>query len=161
MQWKTKNVKDMYTFNISLNNHQIYNRWAYYELIFLWFIATDDPMNVVKTNGLFHDNGKDFEIRKKRESPPASSTTKDLCSRKNRIACVSYFTDYPDKKAEVFNTLPSNCEELQLLGHQTSGFYLVKGIEDNLAKIDNIYCEFRWNNYRKNHSKYDYIKKNY
>lgn len=118
-----------------------------------------DPMNIVKTNGIFYESGEDFEMRKKREGQPASSTTKGLCSKSNRKACISYFTDYPDKRADVFNTLPSNCKELQLLGHQTSGFYLVKGIDDNLSKIENIYCEFRWHDYRKNHSIYDYIFK--
>jgi len=55
------------------------------------------------------------------------------------------FTEYPDRAVETFDGVPSSCKDLQLLGHQISGFYLVKGLDLKESKIDTVYCEFKWN----------------
>ena len=57
------------------------------------------------------------------------------------------FSNYPDKPEEIvsFKEMPSSCQELQLLGYEHSGVYLVKGIKDKATKIETIYCDFTGN----------------
>ena len=41
------------------------------------------------------------------------------------------------------NRQPTNCKELQHIGHNLDGFYLVKGNEANVNKIQIVYCNFQ------------------
>ncbi len=40
--------------------------------------------------------------------------------------------------------MPSNCKDLQLLGHKLSGFYSVKASQPKIKgnKIETVYCDF-------------------
>ena len=52
------------------------------------------------------------------------------------------FSNYPDiiMSNNTLSDKPSNCQELQHLGHKLSGFYLVKGINDESNDV--VYCNF-------------------
>jgi len=41
------------------------------------------------------------------------------------------------------NSVPSNCQDLMLLGHKMNGFFVVLGMEKNGGKLETIYCDFR------------------
>jgi len=42
-----------------------------------------------------------------------------------------------------FKDIPSNCRELQLLGHTNNGIFLVKGLDSKALKIETVYCDFK------------------
>ncbi len=92
------------------------------------------------------------ESRGVTEKPTKASTASSFCSKETSKTCKDRFVEYPDKTIGTFDGIPSNCKDLQLLGHQISGFYLVKGLDLKESKIETVYCEFKWNREQKTHS---------
>ena len=66
-----------------------------------------------------------------------------------RVEKAAFFADKPhsvDNKTLVtgnFNHIvPSNCQDLKLLGHKLNGFYLIGQPDEKLAKFMTVYCDF-------------------
>jgi len=105
--------------------------------------ANDQKMN--KEN---HHRGmqkRQANISSNRTSSPACETRRSLCS-------TYYHRDHPDigREKGKIPEMPTSCKDLQLLGHQLNGFYLVKkaqpGSNSNKGKnnkIETVYCNFQ------------------
>jgi len=45
---------------------------------------------------------------------------------------------------KVLKGMPTNCKDLQLLGHKLNGFYLIKTSKNNIeTKMETVYCDFQ------------------
>ena len=81
----------------------------------------------------------------KTSSSPACETRRSMCS-------TYYHRDHPDigrEKGKILE-MPTSCKDLQLLGHQLNGFYLVKKSQPSSNsnkgknnKIETVYCNFQ------------------
>ena len=68
-----------------------------------------------------------------------------------RSLCSTYFNrDHPDIGREKGKSavIPTSCKDLQLLGHQLNGFYLVRRAQPSTDrgknnKIETVYCDFQ------------------
>ena len=60
------------------------------------------------------------------------------------LSKASIPTNEVSRNTENAKGMPTNCKDLQLLGHQLSGFYSVKTqLKHQTAKIETVYCKFQ------------------
>jgi len=109
------------------------------------------------------------KTKHRREAAVSSSRPKEneKCSGSSK-RCTFFYPDNPDAIVNTSNFLvknvqkyfnnsneylrslnrqPTNCKELNLLGHTLEGFYLVKGIDESgNRKIKTVYCTFKEEN---------------
>jgi len=45
-------------------------------------------------------------------------------------------------QSKSFDDIPKSCRDLNLIGHKLSGFYNVRGLGENVNKIETIFCKF-------------------
>ncbi len=114
-------------------------------------------MDVTKTafNIGFMENQHQHEIQKRQ-----TNSKRPFCEYSGSL-CTFFYPDHPDagpKKGSYSPTTsnemlqdpskvkgaPSSCEDLQLLGHQLNGLYLIKTSEPNQGtKIETVFCDFQ------------------
>lgn len=117
------------------------------------------------------------KLKHRREVASSSSRPKEneKCARSSK-SCTFFYPDNPDaiintknffvKNVQKYfnnsnaeyqnlNRQPTNCKELNLLGHTLEGFYLVKGIDESgNNKVRTVYCTFMEEN-----GKFDVLKR--
>ncbi len=115
-----------------------------------------------------HESG----VKNRREAGSQLASTKQemVCAGSSK-RCTFFYPDNPDvvintrdssflvknlqqyvnkslENQQNLNRQPTNCKELQYIGHTLDGFYLVKGNEANANKIQVVYCNFQEENGR-------------
>jgi len=99
-----------------------------------------------------------FRLIKKRETNNNTINKKHCASSGN--LCTFFYPDHPDQSGKKINSgpsrvitsrnntetlsskVPESCQDLQLIGHTLSGFYLVQKEEGISKKIETIFCQF-------------------
>jgi len=69
------------------------------------------------------------------------TTDESGCCDKESFSSFNFLKSH-DRTIPSFDGIPSSCSDLHFLGHTLSGFYLAKGIDAKVTKMETIYCDF-------------------
>lgn len=129
------------------------------------FFYPDHPDIVLGQNeSKSHNNAMQRTFKSEETTVPTLVSKKAHCSDSSSF-CTYFFPDHPDSKLTKLNNNyskitnnqsvlnnsneqnftgpPTNCKELNLLGHTLNGYYLVNGTGKNVKKIVTVYCNFK------------------